>query len=54
MLRTAFSRFNTARSGVVDLTLVEPVVVEVSADVGWDGQSFPHLLRFVRLRLDML
>ncbi|MFD7025244.1 ATP-dependent DNA ligase [Promicromonospora sukumoe] len=50
--RTAFSRFNTARSDVVDLTLVEPVVVEVSADVGWDGQSFRHLLRFVRARPD--
>ncbi len=52
VLRTAFSRFNTARSDVVDLTLVEPVVVEVSADVGWDGQSFRHLLRFVRVRPD--
>ncbi|MFE7503900.1 ATP-dependent DNA ligase [Promicromonospora sp. NPDC057488] len=52
VLRTAFSRFNTARSDVVDLTLVEPVVVEVRADVGWDGQNFRHLLRFVRVRPD--
>ncbi|MFC8796922.1 ATP-dependent DNA ligase [Promicromonospora sp. NPDC057138] len=50
--RTALSRFNAARGDVVDMTLVEPIVVEVSADVGWDGQSFRHLLRFVRVRPD--
>ncbi|WP_454857567.1 ATP-dependent DNA ligase [Promicromonospora soli] len=49
---TALSRFNAARGDVVDLTLVEPIVVEVSADVGWDGQSFRHLLRFLRVRPD--
>jgi hypothetical protein len=51
--RAAFSRFNAARSDVVDLTLVEPIVVDVSAEVGWDGQSFRHLLRFVRLRPEL-
>jgi hypothetical protein len=50
--RAAFSRFSAARNDVVDLTLVEPIVVEVSADVGWDGQNFRHLLRFVRGRPD--
>ncbi|MFD2794552.1 ATP-dependent DNA ligase [Promicromonospora vindobonensis] len=50
--RTALARFRSARSDVVNLTLVEPVVVEVSADVGWDGQSFRHLLRLVRVRPD--
>lgn len=50
--RAALSRLNAARGDVVDLTLVEPIVVEVSADVGWDGQSFRHLLRFVRVRPD--
>ena len=49
--RTALARFSAARSDVVDLTLVKPIVVEVSADVGCDGQSFLHLLRFVRPRL---
>ncbi|MFC8796919.1 hypothetical protein ACFT2C_04255 [Promicromonospora sp. NPDC057138] len=51
--RAALSRFNAARGEVVDLTLVEPIVVEVSADVGWDGQSFRHLLRFVRARPEL-
>jgi ATP-dependent DNA ligase len=37
----------------VKLTRVEPVVVEVSADVAWTGSSFRHPLRFVRLRPDM-
>lgn len=37
----------------VDLTLVEPVVVEVSADVAWSGTSFRHPLRFVRIRPDV-
>lgn len=49
---SALSRFNTARSDVVDLTLVEPIVVEVSADAAWDGRSFRHLLRLVRPRPD--
>jgi hypothetical protein len=43
--RTALGRFASTRSGVVYLTLVEPIVVEVRADVGWDGQRFRHLLR---------
>lgn len=37
----------------VELTLVEPVVVEVSADVAWSGTSFRHPLRFVRTRPDV-
>lgn len=36
----------------VELTLVEPVVVEVSADVAWSGTAFRHPLRFVRTRPD--
>ena len=48
---TALARFN-ATQGPVDLTLVDPIVVEVSADVAWDGQSFRHSLRFVRARPD--
>ncbi len=39
-------------SGPVTLTLVEPIVVEVSADVAWSGHSFRHSLRFLRARPD--
>ncbi|WP_460889057.1 ATP-dependent DNA ligase [Promicromonospora xylanilytica] len=50
--RTALARLHATGRDVVDLTLVEPIVVEVRADVGWDGQSFRHLLRFLRPRPD--
>jgi hypothetical protein len=50
--RTALARFHATGRGVIELTLVEPIVVEVRADVGWDGQSFRHLLRFLRVRPD--
>lgn len=46
------ARFHATGRDVVELTLVEPIVVEVRADVGWDGQSFRHLLRFLRVRPD--
>lgn len=39
--------------GPVHLTLVEPVVVEVAADVAWSGRSFRHPLRLVRLRPEL-
>lgn len=32
------------------LTRVEPLVVEVSADVAWSGHSFHHPLRLLRAR----
>lgn len=48
---TMLGRFNAAR-GEIHLTLVEPIVVEVSADAAWDGSSFRHLMRFVRPRPD--
>lgn len=50
--RTALARFTTTRNDVISLTLVDPIVVEVRADVGWDGHSFRHLLRFLRPRPD--
>jgi ATP-dependent DNA ligase len=50
--RTALARFHATGRDVVELTLVEPIVVEVRADVGWDGQNFRHLLRFLRARPD--
>lgn len=37
----------------VRLTLVEPIVVEVSADVAWSGRSFRHPLRFLRARPEL-
>lgn len=39
--------------GPVHLALVEPVVVEVSADVAWSGRSFRHPLRLLRARPDL-
>jgi hypothetical protein len=39
--------------GPVALTLVEPVVVEVSADVAWSGNSFRHSLRYLRARPEL-
>lgn len=37
----------------IRLTKVEPVVVEVSADVAWSGRSFRHPLRFLRTRPEL-
>jgi hypothetical protein len=45
-------RFSKER-GPVTLTLVEPVVVEVSADVAWSGRSFRHSLRYLRARPEL-
>jgi hypothetical protein len=43
----------TRESGPVRLTLVEPVVVEVSADVAWSGRAFRHSVRLVRIRPEL-
>lgn len=43
----------TKESGTIRLTLVEPLVVEVSADVAWSGQAFRHSVRFVRVRQEL-
>jgi hypothetical protein len=40
-------------SGTVRLTLVDPVVVEVSADVAWSGRAFRHSVRLVRVRPEL-
>ncbi|ACL42234.1 ATP dependent DNA ligase (plasmid) [Pseudarthrobacter chlorophenolicus A6] len=37
----------------VHLTRVEPIVVEVSADVAWSGRSFRHPLRYLRARPEL-
>ena len=42
-------RFNPGQDETV-LTLIEPVVVEVSADTAWSGRSFRHAVRYLRAR----
>ncbi|WAH99733.1 ATP-dependent DNA ligase [Arthrobacter sp. MMS18-M83] len=45
-------RFSKDRDPV-RLTLVEPIVVEVSADVAWSGRAFRHPLRVLRVRPEL-
>jgi hypothetical protein len=49
---TALDRFNRDNEPVA-LTLVEPVVVEVSADTAWSSRSFRHPLRVLRVRPEL-
>ncbi|YCH06359.1 ATP-dependent DNA ligase [Arthrobacter sp. alpha11c] len=49
---SSLNRFSKEK-GPVRLTLVEPLVVEVSADVAWSGQAFRHSLRFLRARPEL-
>lgn len=46
----ALDRFNRAGREAITLTLVEPLVVEISADVAMTGNSFRHAVRYVRAR----
>ncbi|MDQ0679100.1 ATP-dependent DNA ligase [Arthrobacter pascens] len=39
--------------GPVALTLVQPMVVEVSADVAWSGNAFRNSLRYIRARPEL-
>ncbi|MEV1132426.1 hypothetical protein [Agromyces sp. NPDC049794] len=48
----AVDRFNAGRDPV-RLTLVEPVVAEISADVARSGRAFRHAVKFVRLRPEL-
>lgn len=48
----AVDRFNAGRDPV-RLTLVEPFVIEVSADVALSGRSFRHAVRFIRTRPEL-
>jgi hypothetical protein len=50
--RGALDRFARDKEPI-DVTLVEPLVVEVTADVAWSGTSYRHPLRFVRIRPEM-
>jgi ATP-dependent DNA ligase len=49
---TTVDRF-TSRKEPIRLTRVEPIVVEVSADVAWSGRSFRHPLRYLRARPEL-
>jgi ATP-dependent DNA ligase len=49
---TTLDRFNRDASPT-ELTLVNPVVVEVHADAAWSGNSFRHSLRFRRVRPEL-
>ncbi|MDQ0676564.1 ATP-dependent DNA ligase [Pseudarthrobacter siccitolerans] len=49
---TTLDRFNRDKEPVA-LTLVDPVVVEVSADTAWSGRSFRHPLRVLRARPEL-
>ena len=49
---TMLNRFSKDR-GPVTLTLVEPIVVEISADVAWTGNAFRHAIRYLRPRPEL-
>ncbi|MEJ1116748.1 ATP-dependent DNA ligase [Paenarthrobacter sp. CCNWLY172] len=49
---TSLNRFSKDK-GPVRLTLVEPMVVEISADVAWTGKSFRHGVGYVRARPEL-
>jgi ATP-dependent DNA ligase len=49
---SALQRFNRDRP-FIDLTLVEPLVVEISADTAWSGAAFRHAVRYVRPRPEL-
>lgn len=49
---TTLNRFSKDK-GPVTLTLVEPLVVEISADVAWTGNAFRHAVRYLRPRPEL-
>lgn len=49
---TTLNRFSKGK-GPVTLTLVEPLVVEISADVAWTGNAFRHVVRYLRVRPEL-
>ena len=49
---SSMNRFSKDK-GPVRLTLVEPVVVEVTADVAWSGTSFRHPVSYRRSRPEL-
>ena len=48
----ALDRFNAGRDPV-ELTLIDPLVVEISAGIATSSGSFRHAVRFVRARPDV-
>jgi ATP-dependent DNA ligase len=49
----ALDRFNSSGRDLIDITRVEPIVVEVSSDVARSGYSFRHALRYLRARPEL-
>jgi ATP-dependent DNA ligase len=49
---TTLNRFSKDK-GPVKLTLVEPLVVEISADTAWTGNAFRHAVRYLRPRPEL-
>lgn len=49
---TMLNRFSKDK-GPVSLTLVAPMVVEISADVAWTGNAFRHAIRYLRPRTEL-
>ncbi|KIA73408.1 ATP-dependent DNA ligase [Arthrobacter sp. MWB30] len=49
---TSLNRFSKDK-GTIHLTLVEPMVVEMAADIAWTGRSFRHPLSFIRARPEL-
>jgi ATP-dependent DNA ligase len=49
---TTLNRFSKDK-GKVTLTLVEPLVVEISADIAWTGNAFRHSVRYLRPRPEL-
>ncbi|WP_240793177.1 hypothetical protein [Arthrobacter crystallopoietes] len=52
MKSTTLDRFNADKDDT-ELTLVEPIVVEVSADTAMTGTSFRHGVRYLRYRPEL-
>lgn len=49
---TLLNRFSKDKREI-HLTLVVPIVVEVSADVAWTGNAFRHPIRYLRSRPEL-
>ena len=49
----AFDRFNSSGRDQVELTLIEPIVAEVSADLARAQHTFRHGVKFLRLRPEL-
>ncbi|MDR6685456.1 hypothetical protein J2Y41_001009 [Arthrobacter sp. 1088] len=50
--RSSLNRFSTDK-GMIHLTLVEPMVVQIPADVAWTGRSFRHSVACLRAKPEL-